>query len=325
MNKVGNITIKKLLNETELFDSRLELDISGNNINHIIINTLRRITMSEIPIYVFNKINIIDNTSIFNNNYIKLRIKNIPVIGIKSDDAFFIEKKDTVKEETTSNILNIDDVNLETNYEITGNSLKQLTMYLDKYNETNNIIYVGTDDCKFYYKEKEIKSPYTQNIPLLKLQPTQKIKLTAITELGVERIDGVYSPVSIFTFNKIKENNYKIMLESRGQLTESEILKFCIDNIQKNLDDFKFKIDELDNINKKQGVIEISNYDHTIGNLISNGLNNHKDISFGGYCMPHLLDNKIKINFKINTDNNIKTILHDIIKYYKELFSKFKF
>ena len=82
MNKVGNITIKKLLNETELFDSRLELDISGNNINHIIINTLRRITMSEIPIYVFNKINIIDNTSIFNNNYIKLRIKNIPVMGI---------------------------------------------------------------------------------------------------------------------------------------------------------------------------------------------------------------------------------------------------
>ena len=34
----------------------------------------------------------------------------------------------------------------------------------------SNIITVGTNDCKFYYKEKEIESPYKINVPLIKLQ-----------------------------------------------------------------------------------------------------------------------------------------------------------
>ena len=48
-------------------NNRLELNIIG--VNNTIVNCIRRVAMSYIPIYSFNKIIISQNTSIFNNNY----------------------------------------------------------------------------------------------------------------------------------------------------------------------------------------------------------------------------------------------------------------
>lgn len=323
MEQISKVIVKKLLEEKELINSRLELNISGNNINHTILNTIRRIGFSEIPIYVFSNINIIENTTIFNNNYIKLRIKNLPVFGIKSDKIIFKENINIVEEDVdTGNIINMDDINLQTDFKnVNINSLDKLTMYIDVSNNTNIIKTVGTDDCKFYYKDKEIKSPYPINIPIIKLQEGQHIKLNAITELGIEKThDATHSPVSVLYFNKNNENDYKLILESRGQLTEYEILNYIMVNINNQLELLKEKINLMDDIdNMDEGVIEIDDFDHTIGNLISDGLRMHKFVLFGGYSMPHLLDEKIKISFKIKS-NNIKKILFDVTNYYEKLF-----
>lgn len=321
MEKINSINVKKLLEEKEDMNTRLELNIKG--VNHTVINTLRRIAMSEIPIYAFDNISIKENTTIFNNNYIKLRLRNIPVFGIHSDTAFYIQHNDEEKNEETSNLIIMDDISLESdNPKVNSNTLKQLTMYIDIRNDTNMIKVVGTDDCKFYLKENEIKSPYKQNIPILKLQEKQHIKMTAITELGNEKFHGAcYSPVQVFYFNKINDNEYNLCLESRGQLSEYKILEYTIQNIFKQLDMLKEKVEELEDVNKLQGVIEIDNFDHTIGNLISDGLRIHKNVRFGGYSMPHLLDEKIKISFELEK-GNIKNVLMDIIQYYKELFEK---
>jgi DNA-directed RNA polymerase subunit L len=321
MEKINNINVKKVLEEKEDMNTRLELNIQG--VNHTVINTLRRVAMSEIPIYVFDNISIKENTTIFNNNYIKLRMRNIPVYGINYDSPFYIQEDVNDNNEETSNLILMDDINLETDTtNVNSNTLKQLTMYIDIKNDTNMIKVVGTDDCKFYLKENEIKSPYKTNIPILKLQEKQHIKMTAITELGIEKLHGAcYSPVQVFYFNKLKDTEYLLCIESRGQLTEYKILEYTIKNVFKQLELFKEKVSELEDVDKLQGVIEIDNFDHTIGNLISDGLRLHKDVSFGGYSMPHLLDEKIKISFKLNK-NKIKNVLMDVIKYYTELFEK---
>ena len=151
--------------------------MSGNDIDHIIVNTLRRICLTNIPIYIYNKFDFVENTSIFNNNYIKLRFRNIPVLGIESSSPFYDDnKKQDEPKEDESSMINIDDISLETNYDVSSSNLKQLTLYLDKKNETKNIITVGTDDCKFYYKEKEIKSPYKTNIPLINFRVDKQLK-----------------------------------------------------------------------------------------------------------------------------------------------------
>lgn len=324
MNNISQINVKKTLYEDSFLNTRLELNISGNDIDHIIVNTLRRVSLTNIPVYIYNKFDFVENTSIFNNNYIKLRFRNIPVLGISSSTPFYNEIKDVTNEkDEISEMLNIDDISLETNYDVSSSNLKQLTLYLDKENKTKNIITVGTDDCKFYYKEKEIKSPYKINIPLIKLQDGQSIKMTAISSIGIEKMDAIYSPASVLFFTKNNENNYNFIIESSGQLSEETIFKYGIENVIKQLEELKTDINDLEDNKKQKGEIDINNYDHTMGNLLSHGLRKHKDVKYAGYAMPHLLEDKINIKFEI-TKNNIKSIIIDVIQYYIEIFKILK-
>lgn len=324
MNKLGTINVKNQSYDDSFLNSRLEFNIKGNDIDHIVVNTLRRICLTNIPIYVYNKFDFVENTSIYNNNYIKLRLRNIPVLGIESSSAFFEEKEESVeKNEDMASMLNMDDISLETNYDVSSSNLKQLTMYLDKENKSNDIITVGTDDCKFYYKEKEISSPYKVNIPIIKLQKGQVIKMSAISEIGIEKMDAMYSPASVLYFNRNTDNDYNFIVESRGQLKENKILEYGYENILKQLNELKTDINDLGDIKKQKGTIDIENYDHTMGNLLSHGLRKHKDVKYGGYSMPHLLEDKININFEI-TKGNIKSIMIEVIDYYINLFTKLK-
>ena len=324
MNKVGNISVKKILYDDIFLNSRLELNISGKDIDHIIVNTLRRVCLTNIPVYIYDKFDFVENTSIFNNNYIKLIFRNIPVLGIQSSTAFYSENKDSKEQkDDISEMLNMDDISLETNYDVSSSNLNQLTLYLDKENKTKNVITVGTDDCKFYYKEKEIPSPYKINIPLIKLQDGQNIKMTAISSIGIEKMDAMYSPASVLYFTKNNDTDYNFIIESRGQLSEDKIFKYGIENVISQLEGLKTDINDLEDIKKEKGEIEINNYDHTMGNLLSQGLRKHKDVIYAGYAMPHLLEDKINIKFEISK-NNIKSIIIDVIQYYINIFNILK-
>ena len=314
-----NITIKKIL-WTSGVNSRLEFNITG--VDNNIVNCFRRVALSYIPIYAFQDIKISDNTSIFNNNYMKLRLINLPVLGIATDNMIYTKIPNIVNEveEEGDGFDNIDMSSNDNN--INSSSLKQLTMYLDKVNNTNEIITVGTDDCKFYYMEKQIESPYKipycNNIPIIKLQPTQKIKLSAITHLGIENESSNYSAVSIFSYKMLTNTSYNMYLESRGQLDEKNILNCIYHNIINLLDKF---IRLIPDDNSIIGKILVNDGDHTLGTLISSGLQTHTKVKFGGYNMPHLLDNKILFHYELYKDDNIKDILQDIVDNYKKIFT----
>ena len=310
---MSKIDIKQVLWDKELMNSRLEFEIT--NITHTIINTFRRVILSNIPIYTFNNITISENTSIFNNNYLKLRISNMPVFGIHSDNPIYTPPKTVVKEEVSD--LNEIDINVDENFN--SNSLKLLTMYVDYINNTNEIITVGTNDCKFYFAEKQISSPYPTNIPIIKLQPKQKIKMSAITELGCEEISSIYSAISIFAYKMLSEDKFLVMMESRGQLDEKKIFQYAYDNIKMMLDNFLQLIPDKEDLS---GKLQMNNADHTLGNLISEGLQKHKKVKFGGYNAPHLLDKKIIFHYELTEKINIKEIMTDIISEYNDIFYK---
>jgi len=300
-------------------ESRLELHIKGDHINHTIVNTMRRIITSIIPIYAFNKFIFSTNTSIFNNNYIKLRMNNLPVLGIKTKEHIFKEQDTNKIEEDTlqDNNMMFDNLELKVDDKINSSSLDQLTMYIDTENKTSNIISVTTKDAKFYLREKNIPSPYKNNIQLIKLQPKQKIKMSCITDLNIEDKNSIYSAITICHFIKNKDNDYDFILESRGQLTEIKILNIMYDNIINQLDIFYNLIPDIKDM---EGKISFNNMDHTLGNIISEGLQNHQDVLFGGYNMPHPLDNKIVITYKLEK-NNIRSVIKEVIDKYKKIFT----
>ncbi len=84
MQKVNKLNLKIINNNNELGNSRLEFNLSGSNMNYVVANTIRRTIFNDIPIYVFNEFKFDKNTSIFHNNYLKLRLRNMPVWSIEN-------------------------------------------------------------------------------------------------------------------------------------------------------------------------------------------------------------------------------------------------
>lgn len=321
MEKIQNIDYNIALWESTYGNTRLEIEITGKQINHVIINTLRRIILTYVPIYAFSDFNFKKNTTIFNNNYIKLRIKNIPIWGIENKINIFIAEKKPSEIVDEEEMFNDDiDLNTDTN-NLNSSTLKQFNMFVDYTLPDKDIISVTTDHAKFYYDEKRIDSPYKVPIPLVKLQPGQTITFTATSSLGIEKSNSIYSPVSVCFYKEITLTKYIFCIESKGQINEKRIIEVGLINILDKLRKIPnilstIKIDD----KKDTGDIILMNEDSTLGNLLTTGLQSHKNIKFAGYNIPHLLEEKVIITYKTKNNENILTIFNDVIEYYITIF-----
>jgi DNA-directed RNA polymerase subunit L len=315
------LTLKNVLHDKTKGSSRLEFDITGKEVNYVIINTLRRMVLSDIPIYAYSEFIFNKNNSIFHNNFIKNQIKNLPVWGIDNKIEFY-EKLKVSNNEVNNEIEDLEDnVELSVDKKINSTSLEQLTMYVDYNNKSNDIITVTTEHAKFYFAQKQISNPYPTPIQLVKLQPTQNINFTAVTSIGIEKENSIYSPVSICVYEEKKENEFRFIIESKGQITEKVILHRAIINLNKNIESILNQfIENLDN-NELSGQIEIKNEEHTIGNLITHGLQNHKNVTFASYHLPHPLEKRVIIEYKLKS-GKFKDVLKEVINEYIELYNK---
>lgn len=325
MIKISKINISIIEKNDTLGESDLTFKISGSNIDYIIMNTLRRTIFSNIPIYAFSILNFEKNTSIFHNNYLKLRLQNMPVWGIKNNVEFVDYNKTNEKIGKIDENDDEDNVGeIETNEKINSSTLNQLTMYVNYKNKSNDIISVTTSHAKFYYDQKQLPSPYKDECLIIKLQPGQEIALSAITNLGTEEKDTIYSAVNIVTYKQINDNEFDFTLESRGQITEKQILLIALINIERNIRNFlNVFLEEIKEIDpsEEEGLIIVNNEDHTLGNLISRGMQKHSKVKFAGYNLPHPLANKVHFHYQLEKGGHIKKIIEDVIEYYSEIFS----
>jgi DNA-directed RNA polymerase subunit L len=339
MEKIHKVNIKKINYDDEYGNTRLEFNINGPNIDYIVMNTIRRTIFAEIPIYAFNEFKFEKSTAVFHRNYLKLRFRNMPVWGIENNIDFYnVNEKKNIDFININYENNADDVELDVEQNVDSSTLNQLTMYLTFKNKSMNIVTVTTDHAKYYYKEKQIENPYKIPVPLVKLQPLQEISFSAITQLGIEEEDTMYSPVSITTYIKKSNSDFDMILESRGQITEVRIIEVAIMNIIRRLNNFiktlyEDKRENLSEIEKTklniktdtlQGLILINNEDHTLGNLVARGLQKHIKISFASYNLPHPLDKKVIFHYVLKEKGNIKNIFKDVVDYYIALFTNIK-
>ena len=200
-------------------------------------------------------------------------------------------------------------------------------MYVNYKNKTNDIVTVSTNDVKFYFQQNQIESPYKNPIPIIKLQPSQELILSVITDINIEEKNAMYSPVSVSYYNLINDDEIEFCIKSRGQISEIRIMEVALINIIKKLNNLKILITDI-KVNPDdtlKGIVILNNEDHTFGNLISRGLQLHEDISFGGYNMSHPLVKKVNLHYKLNNKkNNIISIIDDVCNYYITLFTNIK-
>jgi DNA-directed RNA polymerase subunit L len=307
---MADISIKQLYYQDKpKTDTCLELQFKGSDINHIIMNTIRRTILLLLPNYAFDTktIQIETNTSAYNNDMLRLRLSNMPTINL-------------IPNEDTLNVLE----DLENNKDIISENI--LSMVVEHENKTNEIVPVSTKHAKFFINNNPAPE-YPIDFLIVKLKPNQKIKLVATSNLNIPKKNDIYTSVCICTYEYEDENDVIFKLESRGSLTEYEILKRASKIIINKLGLILDKILKMDIKNKKNGSIVLEKETFTMANLITDGLQSHKNIEFAGYKVDHLLIEEAEIKY-VTDGKDIKDILKETInkqiKIYEKIISLLK-
>lgn len=295
-----NILVKLTEYDNTFMNSRLEFVFSGKDVSHPLVNTIRRVALSNLPIYCWNT-SITKNNSVFHNNYMKSRIKAIPVIGIENKTVFFNKQNHNENEDNNEedNFLSFDNIDINSkNESVDTSSLNNLNMYLDYNNNTKDIVTVSTDNCTFYYSGKKINNPYKNIIPIVKLQANQHIKFSSVSEIGTELNNTAeYSACSIFSYEMLSDNKFNVFVESRGQINEKDIIIRSIENLKKQLLDLNNLISDK---NEMVGTLKVGEQDHTLGNIIAYYALKDKSVDMFSYNVPHPLDRVIHFNYRLN-------------------------
>lgn len=281
--------------------SSLVLKFSGKDVNEILTNTLRRIMLNNIPVYAFAPECIIidENSSIFNNDQIKVRISQLPIIETQLDIAYLPEKYWL-------------DVNYSSTTRIKHASEKDIEIYVQITNDDENIKYVTTNDIQYRVDGKIIKNKYNQKYPivLLKLKPTQSFKCKMKAVLGIGERNAIWSAAGNVYHNiVINEKNDEInhillYIESHGQFDEYELIYKACQYMKEKIIDMKKKIseihesDEKKNNSMKSVEITLDNESHTIGGLVISILQDRNDVEYAGVGKINELVKQITLNIK---------------------------
>jgi DNA-directed RNA polymerase subunit L len=233
----------------DTYNNYLILGIKGSKINNVILNTLRRTIMELIPVYSFDKknIDIPKNTSIYNNDYMRLRLSQLPIHGIDVD-INTVERFMELEYEANLSTFEkqIEDLNVLEEKERLLNAEKSqnFIMSINVKNITNQVYNVTTNDenVKFYYKGKITESPFKRPLLIIKLKPGEEFICTATSTLSIGLKGANSIPTSVCVFSQPAEdsndNEYKFTIESLKQLTEKELIMRACTIINKKMDNF---------------------------------------------------------------------------------------
>jgi len=317
-----DLDIQKIsyLNDDTFQANHLHINFKGKSINHVVLNTLRRIMLEDIPCLSFNSelIEIIKNSSVYNNDYMRNRLENLPLINInfKLDlDEYDILRKYTRGTKSYEENLEVKDEEAE---DVKTESF--FTMYCKKRNDKDIILDITSDDVEFYNQEKRINTIYKNPILITKLKPHEEIEFTAKADKGIAMNNSRYAVVGACCYELINENEFILKFEPRGQLAVKEILLRSFTLIKFRLQQILNKINKIKFTSDNHGKIILNNEDHTFGNLIARGLQDHKSIEFAGYKLEHLLIRDVLIEYVTNGGKSINEILKDVLLDYIKLY-----
>jgi DNA-directed RNA polymerase subunit L len=297
-----------------------------NDVDLGIINSIRRIILSEIPVVGFYgedepTIKIFNNTGPLHNEFMIHRIGLIPL---------------NISEEITEDYEDGD-------YEF----------YLNVENKSNKTINITTANFTGTYKEKELtKEELNKIFPpnnitkshilITRLRPSEHLNLKATAIKRTGKLNASFSPVSLSNFYFIedtteikegvleRERNYvknkygdpikiEFQIESVNGLSYKYLFRKSLDII---IDKLETLIEKL--VNKEIPIepvqscknsfnFQIDNEDDTLGNLIQSLLHNkyirennkfkNFDCSYVGYICPHPLISQLIIRFSLSTDD----------------------
>ncbi len=302
--------------------SWLTLNMSGKDFNIKLANSLRRASSNNVPSYAIPQelITINANTTVaFNNDYMRLRLSQLPVYGIDSDLYFLAEKywsKDKVNHADPKREKHPKEKNVE--------------FYLNVHNNTAAITNVTTNDLKMYVDGLEM-NPYNKKYPILliKLRPNDRFNCHMKACFGVGERNVVWSSARNAFYDE--QDSFKVdnaltfTIEGNNQCHEYDILirgcKFLIKRYSDLKHDLEDKIDKKQIIHDKVIYFKLDKEDYTLGEPLNYEFQSHDDIIRSGLTKPDLLVKAILI--KVESKAGIKSPLNAMIECLQTLENKY--
>lgn len=280
-----------------------------------IINTIRRTIISQVPTIAFEPslMNFVVNTSILNNDQLRERLSQLPILNFDT------------------NVYHINPINDYKKYvqSVEYNDVSNVSIFINAKNTTNNIVPITTNDIKYQINNKTVDSPYDKDHPiiLLKLKKDQEINCSIVSAIGIGKQNNIWSPVSKCTLTYEEEDKPILSINSQGQINEFVIFDKAVDNIIFNLNLNTNKIKSyISTITKKIDTFEITLDDMTIGNALNTQLQNDKRVKFCGIFKPAGLEEFVKIKIILDKEYDVKEIgkileenNNKLIKIYEDL------
>lgn len=298
----GKINVSKVsyIKTSGLESSQLVLLFK--NATTSLVNTIRRVCLAYVPTYAFcsEGIEIQTNTSIYDNDYMRLRLSQLTFPKLKIpvnylNDQFWVDINYADKDRPK----HPDDTQF-------------IEMYLNITNNTNDKLNVTTNDAEFFVDGSRVE-PFDKKYPCLLIQLRSKdvFRVHMTARLGIGRVSDIWS-ASRNCYYAIDETNIKFTLESTGQLDEFNILDKACMIIKRKVHDLKTIIGDK-NVDKDETelVITLENEDHTLGNILNEYLQQNNDVIFSGISKPDLLIQQITI--KLVVKKNIMKVINDTI------------
>lgn len=196
--------------------SRIRLRLKG--IDRAYANAIRRIAISQVPTMAIDDVVILENSSVMFDELVAHRLGLIP---LKTDLGRF----NLPEECDCKNPL--------------GCQKCRVLLVLDA--EANDK--VRTVNSSDLVSEDPETKPITDNIPIVKLAPGQKVKLEAYARLGKGSEHAKWQPTSASVLIETgKPDEFELYIESVGSLPAPEIFTRAIEKLQKSLTEFAAQI-----------------------------------------------------------------------------------
>lgn len=300
-----------------LQSSQLILDISGKTVNSTLVNTLRRLCYDYVPMYSFHPdlISIEKNSSIFNNDYMKLRISQIVIPNI-TVPTYFLEDKYWK------------DIDLrDPEHPKDPTDKKLLEFYINITNNTTDRLDVTTNHMKIYEDGNELKDKFDSENPclIIQLRPTETFSCRCVSSLSIGKVSSIWSPAGNVFYSHLNDNKFKLTIESKNQFDEYEILhKACRSlkekcKITKTLIKNKYDLPIYKNINALKVVLD--NEDYTLGGIINEYLQESKKVIFSGLSQPNLIIDSMVIEYTTVNNDPIKVFI-EILDFIMAIFDE---
>lgn len=310
----------------DVYASLLSVKFSGKDYNLKIVNSLRRASQVNVPTYAIAQelIKIETNTTIaYNNDYMKLRLSNLPVLGIDSELYFLPEKY------WNKNTINFSDLKRE-KYPTERN----VEFWINIHNNSANELEVTTRDIKMYIDGEQSTHVYNKIAPMLliNLRPNERFKchMKAVLATGERSVIWEASRNSYYDYEDADEDEMGepkfiiLTVEGNNQCNEYEILvrscKYLMKKYTDLKNDLESKIASKQILPEKIIHLKLTNENHTVAEPLNYEFQDHDDIIRSGVSKPDQLVKSMLIT--VEATPKAKTPIYAMIECIDNLIKK---